>query len=42
MRSIIVTPKPGPGYIIREKGVHNLKKILAEVKSWSDDNQYDF
>jgi hypothetical protein len=33
---------PGPGYLIQENGVFNLKKVFSEVKDWLNEYQYKF
>ena len=33
---------PGPGYLIEEKGVFNLKKVFSEIKDWLKEYNYKF
>jgi hypothetical protein len=42
MEKIKVGPGPGPGYIIKEKGIFNLEKLISELKKWFNEQEYDF
>lgn len=42
MEKIKVSPGPGPGYIIKEKGIFNLEKLISELKKWFTEQEYDF